>query len=353
MLWQNDQGRQLVDRTQHSGLGARTGWWNGVASADLDGDGDFDYVVTNFGLNTKYHASADKPALLYYGDFEGQGRATLVEAEHEDTVLYPVRGKSCSTRAMPFLGKKFTTYRDFAQATLGEIYTPKCLSDAQRYAATTLESGILLNDGQGRFSFQPLPRVAQASPAFGVVVSDFNGDRHPDIYLVQNFFSPQWETGRMDGGLSLLLLGNGDGTFVPVMPGRSGLSVHGDAKSVAVADLDGDPWPDLVVGVNDDYVVAYRNSGLTENKMVTVRLTGPRGNPTAVGAKVKVDLVDGSSQVAEVHAGSGYLTQSTPSLNFGLGPDGMIDRVEVTWPDGRTSSVKSPSLDGPILMISY
>jgi hypothetical protein len=353
MLWKNDQGRRLVDDTQHSGLGAWTGWWNGVASADLDRDGDFDYVVTNFGLNTKYHASADKPALLYYGDFEGQGRASLVEAEHENTVLYPVRGKSCSTRAMPFLGEKFTTYSDFARATLGEIYTPECLSEAQRFAANTLESGVLINDGQGRFSFQPLPRVAQASPAFGVVIRDFNGDRHPDIYLVQNFFSPQWETGRMDGGLSLLLLGNGDGTFEPVMPGRSGLSVHGDAKSAAVTDLDGDAWPDVVVGVNDDYVVAFRNSRSSENKMVTVRLAGPRGNSTAVGAKVKVKLVDGSSQVAEVHAGSGYLTQSTPLLNFGLGPDGVIDQIEVTWPDGHTTSVKSTSLDGPILMIDY
>ncbi|MFC1758756.1 FG-GAP-like repeat-containing protein [Planctomycetota bacterium] len=353
MLWKNDQGRKLVDRSADSGLEGRTGWWNGVASADLDGDGDFDYVVTNFGLNTKYHASDDKPALLYYGDFEGEGRAKLVEAEHENAVIYPVRGKSCSTRAMPFLGEKFTTYTDFARASLGDIYTPQCLNDAQRFAATTLESGVLLNDGQGQFSFHPLPRVAQASPAFGVVISDFNGDRHPDIYLVQNFYSPQWETGRMDGGLSLLLLGNGDGTFRPVMPGTSGLSVHGDAKSVAVTDLDGDSWPDLVVGVNDDNVVTFRNLGLGENKMVTVKLTGPRGNPTAVGAKVKIDLVDGSSQVAEVYAGSGYLTQSSPSLNFGLGEDGVVGRVEVTWPDGRTTSVKSPSAESSILSISY
>ena len=50
-----------------------------------------------------------------------------------------------------------------------EIYTPKCLSEAVRLKATTAASGLLINDGKGRFSFQPLPRLAQAAPRRGIL----------------------------------------------------------------------------------------------------------------------------------------------------------------------------------------
>ena len=67
--YRNEQGR-LVERTNEAGLSGRLGWWNCIAASDLDADGDTDYVVGNFGWNTKYHASESQPTLLYYGDFE-------------------------------------------------------------------------------------------------------------------------------------------------------------------------------------------------------------------------------------------------------------------------------------------
>ena len=156
----------------------------------------------------------------------------LVEAEHEQDELFPIRGKSCSTSAMPSLAEKFSTYEEFALASLEDIYTPECLQTSHRFSADTLESGVLLNDGKGVFTFQPLPRLAQISPAYGVAVAELNGDGIPDLVLAQNFFSPQPETGDMDGGLSLVLLGAGDGTFRPLWPGESGLIVPGDAKAL-------------------------------------------------------------------------------------------------------------------------
>ena len=193
-VWRNDQGR-FENATEAAGLSERTGWWNGIDGRDLDNDGDIDYVVTNFGLNTKYEASVASPTELYYGDFDGSGQMRLVEAEHEGQKLYPVRGRSCSSHAIPIVGQRFPSYHEFASASLAEIYTPECLTESHLFSIVTLESGILINDGRGRFEFRALPTIAQASPSFGVVANDFDGDGVADIYLAQNFFGPQSETG--------------------------------------------------------------------------------------------------------------------------------------------------------------
>jgi len=342
-LLRNEEGN-LVEQTDEAGLAEWTGWWNGIAARDLDGDGDLDYVATNFGLNTKYHATSEKPALLYYGDFDGTGVQQLVEAEYEDSTLFPVRGKSCSTRAMPHLAGKFDTYHKFALATIVDIYTPKCLSESEKFSATTLESGAFINDGTGKFTFRPLPRLAQIAPSFGLVLTEVNGDGHPDLYLAQNFFTAQSETGRMDGGMSLLLLGKGDGTFQPVAPGESGLLVTGDATAVAECDLRGDNKGDLLVAVNDDHLLAFEKrseepaTDVNEGRIMRVGLEGSAGNLHAVGARVTVRLAGGISQTAEVSAGHGYLSQSTPVLSFALPAESKVDQIEVRWPDGSQTT---------------
>ena len=352
MLFRNDPEKQGFEaRAVESG----SGWWNGIAGRDLDNDGDIDYVVTNFGLNTKYHASAENPALLYYGEFEGEGRKRLVEAEFEDGKLFPIRGKSCSTSAIPGLGEKFNTYREFALASLEEIYTPDRLGKSLRFAADNLQSGVLVNDGSGKFEFAALPQIAQIAPSFGVALSDFDGDGHCDIVLAQNFFSPQLETGRMDGGLGLLLLGEGGvAKFRPVWPDRSGIVIPGDGKGLTTADLDGDSWPDFVVGINDGAAVAMLNRKTSGKKMLRVRLAGTLGNAAAIGARVTLTAADGSKQSAEVHAGSGYLSQSAADLFFGLGDAGGEGaRVDVRWPDGSSSALTEvPAGGGGVVVTS-
>ncbi len=258
-IWGNDEG-ELSDGTSDAGIEAITGWWNGLAVADVDGDGDLDFAATNFGLNTKYHPSEKKPQLLYYADFAGDGHPQIVEAKLRAEGLLPVRGKSCSTAAMPHLGEKFATFREFAGATLGEIYTEECLEEGLRLEANTLEAGVFLNEGSGRFRFAPLPRIAQASPSFGAVFFDADGDPHPDLFLAQNFFGPQRETGRMAGGLGQLLLGNGDGSFRAVPPRESGIVIPEDAVAVAAVDLNDDGQTDLAVSTNNGAVRAFVRS---------------------------------------------------------------------------------------------
>jgi hypothetical protein len=336
-LFANREG-QLVDRTDSAGLAGRMGWWNGIAAGDVDADGDIDYVVTNVGLNTKYQASDKKPLKLYAGDFEGDGGLHLIEAKYEDGILLPVRGRSCSSNAMPFVGQKFPTYHQFAEAPLQEIYTEECLADAHTFTANTLGSGLLLNDGSGKFVFQPLPRLAQISPGYGVVLIEVDGDGDLDLYMVQNFFGPQRETGRMDGGVSLLMLGNGDGTFEPDWPGHSGLMVPGDATALTHTDLNGDGWADFVVANNDGPVQAFVNRGDPDARILTVRLRGRAGNTLGVGARVQLRTRGGQSRVAEVHAGGGYLSQSSAELSFALATNDRVEKVEVRWPDGQITS---------------
>ena len=67
----NNEGGKLIDRTSQSGLANRLGWFNSISGGDMDNDGDTDYLVGNFGLNTKYQATTTKPEIMYYGDFEG------------------------------------------------------------------------------------------------------------------------------------------------------------------------------------------------------------------------------------------------------------------------------------------
>lgn len=332
-LFRNDRGT-LREDTQGAGLAEKTGWFNGISGRDVDNDGDIDYVVTNFGLNTKYHASADHPALLYYGDFDDTGEKRLIEAEEEDNTLFPVRGKSCSTNAIPSLAKKFDSYEKFAIASLGDIYSPQCLASAYRFAANTLESVVLINDGSGHFTFGPLPRFAQISPGFGVQLTEVNGDGYADAIIAQNFFSPQPETGNFDGGLSLLMLGNGDGSFQPIWPDDSGVVVPDDAKALALADLDQDGSADFLIATNDGPLHVLLNKG--SEKLMAIRLTGPKGNRQAIGARIVVLPVDGSSQTAEVYAGGSYLSQSTPELFF-TKPNGA-GNVKVFWPDGSTTT---------------
>lgn len=332
----------LVDRTKESGVAELTGWWNGISGGDVDRDGDVDYVVTNVGLNTKYGmASKKKPAYLYYGDFEKKGRMRLVEAKPGKDGLLPVRGLSCSSNAMPMVRDRLPTFHEFASASLDEIYTPQALSSSLELVAMEFQSGVLINEG-GSFTFKPFPRLAQSSPGYGVIVHDFDGDHLPDVYMVQNFYTREPETGLWRGGISLLLKGDGRGDFAPVSSPESGLVVAGDAKGLAFCDINADGTPDLLVTQNDDAVLDFvgRSPESVADSQVSLLLGGSGSNVQALGATVSVRTKDGLTQIYEIYGGNGYLSQSSTLLFLTQTADQIAD-VTVQWPDGTKTNVDS------------
>ena len=343
-LWRNTPDG-LVDETERAGLDVRRGWWRSVAGADLDGDGQLDYALGNAGLNTRYHASPQEPVLLYRGDFGESDGEHLVEAKTTAAGRLPVRGLSCSSDAMEFVGERFTTYRAFAGSLLEDIYTSAGLDGALELAVDELASGVLLNrsrPGAPAFEWRPLPRAAQISPIYGIVACELDGDGSTDLFCVQNSFQREPETGRWDGGLGTLLLGDGAGGL-RVVRDNLGLTVSGDGIAACVADWSGDGRPDICVTQNGGPLLAFENDG-ERGAFLALRLLGPPGNPACVGARAVLERADGRRQSAEVSAGGGCLSQSSATLFLGApaaGEDGA--RLRVRWPDGReTRHVAAP-----------
>ena len=334
----NNQGRGFEDWSDRSGFSAAgAGWWTSIASADFNGDGRPDYVVGNVGLNTQYRASPDQPAVLYYGDFKGDGVAQIIEAYFEGGREYPWRTRRDLGAVIPSILKKYPRNDYFSRATLGEILGADKLSAAQRFEATEFRSGVFLSQPDGTHRFEPLPRLAQVAPAQGIVAGDLDGDGHADICLVQNSYSPIPAVGRFDGGIGLLLRGDGRGGFGAVPAAESGIVVTGDAKALVLVDMDQDGWPDLLVSRNNGTTLAFRNGTVAGGNSVRIVLRGRAGNAAAFGARVAVEHPDGSNQSVEVHAGSGYYSQSTAACFFGWRDGNAPRRIRVRWPWGLES----------------
>lgn len=335
-LFLNTDGR--LTESGDSKLEGFTGWWNGLSGGDFDNDGDTDYVATNFGWNSRYTASSERPALLYYGDFADSGRNTIVEAVYEGERLLPLLGYRQTIEAVPSVAFSFDTYEKYAKATLHEVYGKEYVEGAARRSATTLATSILVNDGFGRFEVQALPILAQISTGFGVTVFDANLDGELDIFIAQNNYSVLPEIGAVDGGLSLLLAGDGKGSFHPVLPVDSGISLTGESRGTILSDINGDFVPELLVMPVEGPIRAFRLRDVGSGDVLVIELHGAIGNRNGVGAIVELQFEDGRTQKHEVYAGSGYLSQSSSSIVVANNQECRPTSVTVRWPAGGSSS---------------
>src|SRR2546422_1282450 len=103
----NRAGR-YVELTQELGLAEYTGWWNGVTTGDLDGDGRLDIIASNWGRNTRFEGHMQQPLRVYYGDLIGDRTVSLVEAYHDGDLkkVVPEQGLDFMTKGMPFLSEQ-------------------------------------------------------------------------------------------------------------------------------------------------------------------------------------------------------------------------------------------------------
>ena len=320
--------REWREITADLGLNKYRGWWIGVAAGDFDGDGRMDLVASNWGQNNKYNSYRQQPLRLYYGDFNESGGVDLLEAYYEPAMakIVPWQHLGRVGPALPFVNGRYSTFRKFGEASIGEILADKARV-AHEVQANWLETTVFLNRGD-HFEAHPLPMEAQLSPAFAICVADIDNDGNEDLFLSQNFFATEPETGRYDSGRGLWLRGDGRGGFRALPASESGVRVYGEQRGAAVADFDHDGRVDLCVSQNGAPVRLFRNTGGRPG--VRVRLLGPPGNPTGVGAQVRCSH---TKAVKEVHAGSGYWSQDSAVLVF-PSPTSASE-ITIRWPGGK------------------
>jgi len=253
LKFDNGEFRKIIDNT---GLENSTGWWYSIESADMDNDGDMDFIAGNLGLNFKYKATEKEPFEVFYYDFDNNGSKDLVLAYYNFGVLYPLRSRKTSTLQIPVIKKKFKTFDQFAKANLIEVYGAKSLKRSLNYKAKTFASAYIENLGNGKFKIHKLPQKAQFSSINDIIIKDYNGDGNLDILTVGNLYNAEIETARNDAGIGLLMLGDGKGNFEAVHHNKSGFLAPYNVKNMAEIIIKGKTY--ILLGCNDDKLQAIK-----------------------------------------------------------------------------------------------
>jgi hypothetical protein len=257
----NENGK-FVDISGQTGIENKVGWWRSIEAGDFDHDGDVDFIVGNEGLNSWFQASEEEPITAYHADFDNNGRYDVILTQFllskdGSRKAFPVHFKSDLGKQLEMMNKKFTTYEDYSNATIEDMFTPEELEKTPTVQATWMANSFVENLGNGKFAIAPLPILAQLAPINDMIVQDLNDDGNLDIIAVGNNKSNSVFWGPIDAMNGLVMLGDGKGNFKCLDYPESGFFVPGDARSLThLPLLDG---KELFVGSqNRDSLKAFK-----------------------------------------------------------------------------------------------
>jgi hypothetical protein len=175
------------------------GLWQSIIPFDIDNDGDKDYLVGNWGMNSKFKASQEFPMKMYYDDFDANGTFETIVAIEKNGKYYTTAGlDELAEQFSGLLKKKFNSYKSFAGKALEEVFDPKMLEKARFYEVHNLKSGYLRND-KGKFTFVPFSNKMQVSPITCFVKGNFDADTKEEVFSAGNYFGVSPYHSRFDG----------------------------------------------------------------------------------------------------------------------------------------------------------
>jgi len=181
------------------------GLWQTLIASDIDHDGDMDYLLGNWGLNTKLKASAEHPLQLYHKDFDQNGLTETIIAMEKDGKYYMPYGLDELSAQLNQMRKKFPQYKDYAGKSIDEIFSKEELDSASLLEVHTLSSGYLENNN-GKFSFRAFDKELQTAPIRAMLSYDFNEDDRTEVLVGGNYFGITPYHGRFDAMGGMLML---------------------------------------------------------------------------------------------------------------------------------------------------
>jgi Tfp pilus assembly protein PilF/peroxiredoxin len=382
VLFRNDGRGRFIDATEESGLDAGNDRYHFAAAwADYDGDGWQDLLVANdFGTKNLYRNRGRRDGKVMFDDVaadagvldHGAGMSATFLDYDNDGLLDIYTGNMWSASGL--------------RVTSSPAFMPEAPPEVRAlYRRHARGNSLFRNRGDGRFEEATLQARAEMGRwAWSSDALDFDSDGWEDLYVVngmltrapspepgaasrepraadlESFFwrqvvarspltfakgTPYDDAWRAINQLlihrsiasrqrNVFLRNDGQSGFDEIA-GAIGLDLEQDGRSFAVVDIDRDGDPDLMVMAarQAPQLRVFRNDYAARGGSLAIRLVGKSSNRDAIGARVSVET-ERLRRLKIVSAGSGFLSQHSKELIFGLGASREVRKLVVEWPSG-------------------
>ncbi|MBU2525632.1 MAG: VCBS repeat-containing protein [Bacteroidetes bacterium] len=183
------------------------GLWQKITAFDIDNDGQDEYMLGNWGLNSKFSASPNFPLQMLVGDLDANGQTETVVSVAKNGRYYPMAGLDELSSQMLALKKKFNTYASFAGKTTEEIFS-EVMDKTTQLTVEELRSGYLKKGGKG-YTFVPFENALQIAPIREMLVYDFDANGEDEVLLGGNYFGITPYQGKLDAFAGAFIYKNG------------------------------------------------------------------------------------------------------------------------------------------------
>jgi hypothetical protein len=395
-LFHNTGKGTFTDVTNASGLGGRSGFSTSALWFDYDRNGLLDLFVCNYVRWTPDHdvfCSVDGKQKsyctpeAYRGDtcwlFRNRGDGTFEDVTATSGV-FDSSSKSLGVTLIDYDQDGWPDvfvandtqpnklYRNLRNGTFKDVALDAGVAfdvDGKARAGMGVDSGDLDNSGRPSLAVtnfenemiglyrETRPGVfediairtgvgqpSRATLGFGCVFADLDLDGRLDLVVVNGHIDETVRGIRGNVGYAQpphLFLNQGQGVMRDVAAEAGpDFAQPKVGRGLAYGDFDRDGDVDLLMTTNNGPARLFRNDLGNGNRSIRFRLRGTTSNRDAIGASVRIEHA-GIAQTRMVKSGSSYLSQSELSVTFGVGKRDRIDRVVVTWPNGRVDEAKN------------
>ena len=241
---------KLINVSDSFGLSKTNGLYNEIISVDINNDGFKELIVGNYGLNSMFRASIEKPLTLYVNDFDRNGRSEQILGMYYGDILYPIVQLKDLWMQLPYLKKEYLKFESYKNKKMIDLLDKSAMKGTKTLEVYNLASLVLKNESGIKFKVDTLPFMAQISPIYSILSDDVNNDGYNDLILGGNLSEIKPEFGPSKSSYSSLFIGKKDIKFEYINSNKSGIFIDGDLRDLTK----------IKINKKDSYIFALNNS---------------------------------------------------------------------------------------------